>query len=170
MKHTSLSRRIAAARRGYNIYAIVSQSLIPHPSATKVLCNHAKLLLFKTLDPRSGDTKPNTQPFACRSPELWDRPQEFDPLRFPLDRPVPNEVTHDFAYLPFGGGKRKCIGAPLLQVKLASEWHLGPGTGIVFSISWPCSTADRFVLTCLAARNRYGFVIQGGLATGGNER
>jgi hypothetical protein len=47
-----------------------------------------------------------------RSAELWERPEEFDPDRFgPLDGPVPNEITEDFKYLPFGGGKRKCIGA-----------------------------------------------------------
>nr|AGN27239.1 CYP97A1 [Parachlorella kessleri] len=46
-----------------------------------------------------------------RSPQLWDRPDEFDPDRFgPLEGPAPNEVTEDFKYLPFGGGKRKCIG------------------------------------------------------------
>lgn len=46
-----------------------------------------------------------------RSPEYWDRPNEFDPTRFDLSRSVPNEQTHNFAYLPFGGGRRKCIGA-----------------------------------------------------------
>jgi len=45
-----------------------------------------------------------------RSPELWDRPDQFDPERFPVDSPMPNEVTEDFKYLPFGGGKRKCVG------------------------------------------------------------
>lgn len=45
-----------------------------------------------------------------RSPKLWERPDEFDPDRWGLNGAVPTEVTHDFAYLPFGGGKRKCIG------------------------------------------------------------
>ncbi|GLC45871.1 hypothetical protein PLESTB_001447900 [Pleodorina starrii] len=46
-----------------------------------------------------------------RSPKLWDEPDKFKPERFgPLDGPVPNEVTENFAYLPFGGGRRKCIG------------------------------------------------------------
>ncbi|PSC75082.1 cytochrome P450 superfamily [Micractinium conductrix] len=45
-----------------------------------------------------------------RSPELWDEPDHFNPDRFPVDGPTPNEQTHDFKYLPFGGGRRKCIG------------------------------------------------------------
>ena len=48
-----------------------------------------------------------------RSPALWDRPNDFVPDRFPVDGPTPTEVTHNFAYLPFGGGRRKCIGAHL---------------------------------------------------------
>ena len=47
-----------------------------------------------------------------RSSALWDRPNDFDPDRFPVDLPVPTEVTQNFAYLPFGGGRRKCIGVP----------------------------------------------------------
>jgi len=51
-----------------------------------------------------------------RSPEYWERPNEFDPTRFDGIRGVPNETTHNFAYLPFGGGRRKCIGASPLEV------------------------------------------------------
>eukprot|EP00198_Chlamydomonas_reinhardtii_P009555 XP_001698892.1 cytochrome P450, carotenoid hydroxylase [Chlamydomonas reinhardtii] len=45
------------------------------------------------------------------SPQLWERPEAFDPDRFgPLDSPPPTEFSTDFRFLPFGGGRRKCVG------------------------------------------------------------
>mmetsp|Transcript_22568 Transcript_22568/g.51197 ORF Transcript_22568/g.51197 Transcript_22568/m.51197 type:complete len:731 (+) Transcript_22568:200-2392(+) len=65
-----------------------------------------------------------------RAPEYWDEPEKYDPTRWerPFSNPdikdwlgynpekissqflYPNEIAADFAFLPFGAGKRKCIG------------------------------------------------------------
>ncbi|KAL3357151.1 hypothetical protein AABB24_017703 [Solanum stoloniferum] len=44
------------------------------------------------------------------SSEVWDRAEEFDPERFDLEGPVPNETNTDFRFIPFSGGPRKCVG------------------------------------------------------------
>lgn len=45
-----------------------------------------------------------------RSPHIWDDADKFNPERWPLDGPNPNETNQDYCYLPFGGGPRKCVG------------------------------------------------------------
>ncbi|MFJ9036257.1 cytochrome P450 [Streptomyces sp. NPDC102406] len=72
-----------------------------------------------------------------RIPELFPRPEVFDP-----DRWLP-ERAQDVArgsYLPFGGGSRKCIGdvfgmteATLALATLASRWRLRPVPGATVS-------------------------------------
>ncbi|KAL0322243.1 UNVERIFIED_CONTAM: protein LUTEIN DEFICIENT 5, chloroplastic [Sesamum calycinum] len=45
-----------------------------------------------------------------RCPNHWEDADKFNPERWPLDGPNPNETNQNFSYLPFGGGPRKCIG------------------------------------------------------------
>ena len=65
-----------------------------------------------------------------RAPEYWENAEKYDPTRWerPFKNPAikgwggydpekqssqslyPNEITSDYAFLPFGAGKRKCIG------------------------------------------------------------
>jgi cytochrome P450 len=77
-----------------------------------------------------------------RSPELWESPETFDPTRW--DRPFknanvkgwegydpdkvtglyPNENAADFAFLPFGGGARKCVGDQFAVMEAAVTMSL----------------------------------------------
>jgi cytochrome P450 len=71
-----------------------------------------------------------------RNPKLWPEPERFDPMRF-----APDAVAqrHRFAYLPFGGGPRICIGnsfamaeAQIILATLAKRYRLrlAPGRAV----------------------------------------
>jgi cytochrome P450 len=46
------------------------------------------------------------------NPKYWDEPEEFRPERF-----IGNQKRVPYTYLPFGGGKRSCIGGAMSQVE-----------------------------------------------------
>jgi cytochrome P450 len=49
-----------------------------------------------------------------RHPEIWERPESFQPQRF---SPENSAQRHRFAWFPFGGGPRQCIGAGLAMLE-----------------------------------------------------
>jgi cytochrome P450 len=83
-----------------------------------------------------------TTVFLCehtlhRDPRFWTNPERFEPDRWTGNSPGPR---HKFAYFPFGGGTRICIGehfawmeATLVLATLARQWtfELVPGHPVV---------------------------------------
>jgi cytochrome P450 len=67
-----------------------------------------------------------SQAVAHRDPRWWPEPDRFDPRRF-----APGMTRPKFAYFPFGGGTRVCIGegfawmeGVLLLATLAQRWRM----------------------------------------------
>lgn len=56
--------------------------------------------------------------FVHRNPKLWNAPERFDPSRFDKEK---MKERHRFAYFPFGGGQRLCVGNnfALMEMQLA---------------------------------------------------
>lgn len=54
---------------------------------------------------------------AGRDPTAWPDPLRFDPDRF-IDTPAETQAVADIAWVPFGGGRRNCIGFALAQMEL----------------------------------------------------
>ncbi len=84
----------------------------------------------------SGATVFLSQYVTHRHPKLWDAPQRFDPERFAPDRAADRPR---FAYFPFSGGPRQCLGdqfammeAQLVVARLAQAYRfrLLPGPPI----------------------------------------
>lgn len=65
-----------------------------------------------------------------RHPDVWPRPERFDPERFLNHKPSPYE------YLPFGGGARRCLGmafalqeARVVLATMLRQWTVRPVPG-----------------------------------------
>jgi sterol 14-demethylase len=101
----------AALRELPELERFVFEVLRLHPPLVTLMRHVRRDFAWRGCTIPAGDTIVISPYVAHRIPEVFPDPERFDP-----HRPEPESV---FAYIPFGGGRRKCVGNAfaLLQVK-----------------------------------------------------
>jgi sterol 14-demethylase len=101
----------AALRELPELERFVFEVLRLHPPLVTLMRHVRRDFGYKGCTIPAGDTIVISPYVAPRIPEHFPDPERFDP-----HRPEPSSV---FAYIPFGGGRRKCVGNAfaMLQVK-----------------------------------------------------
>ncbi len=108
--HTALNRLEVADR-------VVKETLRLHPAGVISPREAARDLDIAGHTIAKGTLILWSAHLAGRDPDVWDDPVRFDPDRF-LDMTEDQRTAADAAWVPFGGGRRNCIGFALAQMEL----------------------------------------------------
>jgi cytochrome P450 len=63
---------------------------------------------------------------ACRREDLWVGASEFRPERWLGEEPAPNPMS----WIPFGGGVRRCAGAPFAEMEMREVLRAASGLAL----------------------------------------
>ena len=94
--------------------AVVSESMRLYPPAWHVERDVVQDDNISGIAVSAGDTIGSSPYLLHHHPEFWPNVEEFDPQRF---LPVNTSTCPRYAYLPFGGGRRICVGAGLAKLE-----------------------------------------------------
>jgi cytochrome P450 len=95
--------------------AVVSEALRLYPPVCYVIREAAQDDDVLGVPVSAGDIIGLSPYFLHRHPEFWSEPERFDPRRF---LPGSASTRPSYAYFPFGGGRRLCVGSSLAQLEL----------------------------------------------------
>jgi cytochrome P450 len=111
-RHPRVHARLADGGPDY-LDAVVREALRVRPALTI-----APRLLLEPAEIGGRELPAGVQVAAClwlalRREDLWPRASEFLPERW-LEGPAPNPMS----WIPFGGGVRRCVGAPFAEMEM----------------------------------------------------
>ena len=134
------------------LQAIIKETFRLHPAVPLLLPRKADsdIEMGGYIVPKGAQVIVNAWAIG-RDPSIWDNPSSFMPERFfGLDNQI-DVMGNNFAFIPFGGGRRICPGLPLamrmLHLMLGSlincfDWKLEDGV-----VPETMSMEDKFGLT-----------------------
>jgi len=118
---------------------VLEESLRLYPPAPRLDRQAAAADRIGDFEVKPGDIVSIWPWLLHRHRALWDDPDVFDPDRF---LPEAKAARHRFAYLPFGGGPRLCVGMRFATIEALavlahwlSAWHFAPLPGRVVQVS-----------------------------------
>lgn len=108
--HTTLNRLEVADR-------VVKETLRLHPAGVISPREAARDLDIAEYTITKGTLILWSADLGGRDPDVWDDPLRFHPDRF-IEMADEQRTAADAAWIPFGGGRRNCIGFALAQMEL----------------------------------------------------
>ena len=94
--------------------AVIQETMRLYPPIWMLVRVASKPDVIDGKEIRAGDKVALFAYGAHHSPKYWDKPEEFSPERWIGDAA---KKRKPYTYLPFGGGKRACIGGAMSQVE-----------------------------------------------------
>jgi cytochrome P450 len=124
-RHPAVQARLRDGEPGY-VEAVVKEVLRARPPLTI-----APRLLLEPAEIGGRTVPAGVQVaaclwLACRREDLWERAGEFRPERWLAqapDHPAPNPMS----WIPFGGGVRRCAGAPFAEMEMREVLRAAAG-------------------------------------------
>ena len=115
-RHPDLLERLVAEADGDG-HELIDATMTEVQRVRPVVDLIGRKVIADSLELRSctvtrGETVVNSVEAVHHDPDLFDTPERFDPDRFLGARPDPA------AWIPFGGGTRRCVGAAFAQMEM----------------------------------------------------
>jgi cytochrome P450 len=121
-RHPAVQARLRDGDPAY-LEAVVKEALRARPALTI-----APRLLLEPVEIAGHRIPAGTQVaaclwLACRREDLWPQASEFRPERWLGEQPAP----HPMSWIPFGGGVRRCAGAPFAEMEMREVLRAAAG-------------------------------------------
>ena len=104
-----------ALREMPQLECVIKETLRLHPPLIILMRKAQQDFHYRDWTVRAGCTLAVSPAVSNRMPECFPEPERFDPSRYLAPR---EEDKQGFAWIPFGGGRHRCVGASFAMIQL----------------------------------------------------